>query len=261
MFKKRVLIDIDPGHLQVSSLSCDLETLHHDAFLTVGRKMHDADCEVPTLGMRWRRFSPFVYLPMWEQVADPGPQAPLTSVTQWNWDELMIGDRVVSIAKRDAYLRYIELPRNCQRPFELAANIRSDDRSGDRELLTQAGWRLNDPLTVAGSPEAYQKYIQQSRAEICCPKPIFRELRTGWFSDRSVSYLASGRPVLAEDTGFSESLPTGNGLLVFRDMEQAVAGVAEIDGNYRHHSQAARALAHDLFDSRKCLASMLEACA
>jgi hypothetical protein len=93
-----------------------------------------------------------------------------------------------------------------------------------------------------------------------CAKPIHVAMKTGWFSDRSIAYLASGRPVLAQETGFSERLPTGRGLLGFRDMREAVAGVAEIDGNYAQHSRAARELAEAFFDSRKCLTGLLAAC-
>jgi hypothetical protein len=98
------------------------------------------------------------------------------------------------------------------------------------------------------------------RAEISCPKPVFRELKTGWFSDRSACFLASGRPVLALDTGFSDYLPTGNGLLAFHDVPEAVAGVSAIDSNYAHHMRAARQLAEEFLDSQKCLKGMLAAC-
>ena len=93
-----------------------------------------------------------------------------------------------------------------------------------------------------------------------CAKPIHVAMKTGWFSDRSIAYLASGRPVLAQDTGFTERLPTGHGLLAFRDMREAQAGVAEIDGNYEKHRRAARQLAEAFFDSRKCLTALLAAC-
>jgi hypothetical protein len=215
---------------------------------------------VPTLGVGWTGFLQFVYLPMWRAAPDPGPRAPFTSVTQWNWGELWLGDRVLSVAKRDAYLRYVELPRVSGRPFELAANIHPDDATGDRELLASHGWRLTDPHVVAASPARYRDYIARSRAEISCPKPIYRELGTGWFSDRSACYLASGRPVLAEETGFSEALPTGGGLVAFRDLDEARAGVAAIDADYERHSRAARELAEAYLDSRRVLESMLAAC-
>jgi hypothetical protein len=261
MFRYRVLLDLDPGHLQVSALTVDLDLHSHQAFLTVGKKLHDADCEVPTLGFKWHTFSPFVYLPMWEVRPDPGQEAPFSSVTHWEWGELWLQRRVLSISKRDAYLRYLELPQRVRRPFELAANTGDpEDTIGDRELFERHGWKLLDPWEVAGSPLSYRTYIARSRAEISCPKPIFRELKTGWFSDRSACYLASGRPVLAEDTGFSDHLSTGRGLLCFNKLEEAVAGVTEIDGNYPQHMRAARELAEEYLSSQKWLPAMLSAC-
>lgn len=259
LFRHRVLIDIDPGHLHVSALTFDFAVEQHHTFLTVGTKLHDADCGVPTLGRRWHQFVPFVHLPMWPPAADPGPEAPMTSITQWTWEQLPWGDRVLSVSKRDAYLRYVSAPARAGRPFELAANIHPDDHTGDRELLRRHGWRLVHPHDVAGSPAAYGDYLRRSRAEFGCPKPIHRELRTGWFSDRSACYLASGRPVLFEDTGIGESLPTGAGLLLFRDLEEAVAAVAEADRDWARHSRAARALAAEFLDGRRRLPAMLEA--
>jgi hypothetical protein len=259
LFKCPVLVDLDPGHLQVSSLMHDLDIPAHRAFLTVGTKMHDADCGVPTLNLMWKPFLPFVYLPWWRMTPDPGERAPFTSVTHWEWEELWWQDRVLSVSKRDAYLRYVALPQRAARPFELAANIRLDDPTDDRELLRRHGWNLVHPYRVAGSPPAYRRYIRRSRAEICCPKPIHRELRTGWFSDRSAAYLASGRPVLSEDTGFGKALPTGDGLLTFRTLDEAVAAVEEIDANYARHMQAARDLAESHLDSRRSLEAMLTA--
>jgi hypothetical protein len=261
MFGYRVLLDLDPGHLQVSALTVDLDLHSHQAFLTVGKKLNDPDCGVPTLGLKWHTFLPFVYLPMWELRPDPGHEAPFSSVTHWTWGELWLEHRVLSISKRDAYLRYLELPQRVRRPFELAANIDDpEDEIGDRKLFEHHSWKLVDPWEVASSPLAYQSYIVRSRAEISCPKPVFRELKTGWFSDRSACYLASGRPVLAEDTGFSDHLPTGRGLLCFNSLEEAVAGVTEIDRNYPQHMRAARELAEEYLSSHKCLPSMLSAC-
>ncbi len=259
-FRRRVLIDLDPGHLQVCGLTMDLGIHDHDVVLSVGGKLHDPDCEVPALGLIWRRFRPFVYLPMWQAAPHPGPEAPFSSITQWTWEELHVADRVLSVSKRDAYLRYVSLPRISRCRFELAANIGPEDPANDREILSSHGWRLVDPHRVAGSPSDYRSYIETSRAEFLVPKPIFRELRTGWFSDRSVCYLATGRPVLAEDTGFSERIPTGRGLLAFNDLEEAAAGSAEIQASYALHSSAARELAEAYFDHRGCLNEMLSAC-
>jgi len=260
LFERRVLLDLDPGHLQVSALTVEMDIFEHDTFLSVGKNLNSADCEVPKLGVNWNTFTPFIYLPLWQVNPDPGKDAPFSSVTHWTWAELWYRERVLSISKRDAYLKYIELPKLSGRSFQLAANIHPKDETGDRELLISHGWELIDPWDVARSPNRYRDYISSSRAEIMCPKPIFRELNTGWISDRSVCYLASGRPVLAEDTCFSSYIPTGRGLLTFKNMQEAVEGVREIDCNYKAHMNAARELAEEFFDSKKCLNSMLEVC-
>ena len=257
LFRHRVFVDLDPGHLQISALTWNMGLDDHHTFLSVGRKLHEADCTVPTLGRQWHGFTPFVYLPRWKVAPDPGRQAPFTSITHWKWEELLLDGRTLSASKRTAYLRYLDLPRRAGRPFELAVNLHPDDATGDRELLIGHGWQLTHPYYVAGSPRAYREYIAASRAEISCPKPVFRELRTGWFSDRSACYLASGRPVLAEDTGFSEALPTGSGLLTFTTLEEAVAGVAAIDGDYARHQRVARELAEAHLDSGRTLSAML----
>src|SRR3990172_813974 len=111
MFRHRVLIDLDPGILQVSAAEVGTHLYDHHAYMSVGKKLHDSDCEVPTLGLKWHTFHPFVYLPMWNAMPDPGPQAPFTSVTHWGWGKLQMRDRDLSTSKRKAYLRYVELPQ------------------------------------------------------------------------------------------------------------------------------------------------------
>lgn len=258
-FRHRVLVDLDPAHLQISALTWDLGIHAHHRFLTVGTKIHDRGSETPTLGIEWRPFTPFVYLPLWSVDPDPGAAAAFTSVTQWSWGQLVLGDRTLSVSKRDAYLRYVEMPRQARRPFELAANIDPDDRIGDREQFRAHGWRLVDPHRVAGSPADYQRYVAGSRAEFGCGKPIHAALKTGWFSDRSACYLAAGRPVLLEETGFTERLPAGTGLFSFRDLDEALAAVAEIDADWSRHSRAARAIAEEHLDSSRSLEAMLAA--
>ena len=259
-FKNRALIDVDPGHLQVSSLVCGMDLLDHEHFLSVGTKINDDDCGIPTLGVSWKTFVPVLYLPMWKVRKSERDDAPFTSVTQWNWGELHLGGRVLSVSKRDAYLPYARLPLSADVPFELAANIGEHDPEDDRGLLSDGGWHIVDPHRVCGSPALYQQYISNALAEFSCAKPIYRTLKTGWFSDRSAAFLASGRPVLAEDTGFSEKLPTGKGLIAFRGSEEAIEGVRTIVDDYDRHCEWARELAEEHFDSRKCLPRMLSAC-
>ena len=258
LFKRRVLIDLDPGIFQIAALTQDMGQNEHDAFLTVGSKLHDSDCEAPTLGLTWHTFAPLIYLPLWK-VVDPPRNAPFTSVTEWNWGSITYRDKQLNLGKRDAYEEYITLPKRTKRPFKLAANI-PDEIRDDRELLSCNGWHWVNPHVVANSPFAYQEYIKRSQAEICCPKPIYSELKTGWLSDRSAAYLASGRPVLMRETGVSDHLPTGLGLITFQNLEEAVAGVQNIEANYKYHSHAAREFAEEFLDSEKCLTYMLSVC-
>ena len=120
------------------------------------------------------------------------------------------------------------------------------------------GWRLADPREVAGDPWRYRDYIQRSSAELMVAKNLYVETRSGWFSDRSACYLASGRPVLAQDTGLDGLLPTGEGLITFSTLDEAVAGVEEIEGDYERHSRAAREIAEEHFAAARVLPRLLE---
>jgi len=261
-FKKRALIDLDPGHIQVSALRWDMEIERHEVLFTVGLKMADPDTASPTLGLTWIPFKPLVYLPMWKaSQAGHADYAPFSSVTHWDWGgELPWEGRLLSISKRDAYLRYLDLPLRVDVPIELAVNLHWKDATGDRELLQKNNWRLVYPQTVGRSPSLYRRYVQRCGAELSCPKPVFRELRTGWFSDRSAAFLASGRPVLAEDTGFADHIPTGLGLVKFTNMYEAVSGIEEIASSYARHTKAARELAEEYFDALKTVRFMIDSC-
>lgn len=173
--------------------------------------------------------------------------------------EVWLNARVLSISKRDAYTRYADLPLLCSHRFELAANMHASDPTHDRAKLMDSEWTIVDPHVVASTPARYRRYIAASWAELACPKPIFRELRTGWISDRSAAYLASGRPVLAEDTGFAGHVPTGEGLLSFSDLEAAVAAVEAVSSNPTRHRRAAREIAESHFSGAIVLPAMLEA--
>lgn len=256
-----VLIDLDPAYLQLSATEYDLGLQAHDRFLTLGHGLGCDDRHGPDLGIRWRTFRPFVYLPFWPYTADPGSGSPFTSVTQWTWSWVSWQGVALSTSKRDAYLRYLDLPRHVPVPLQLAVNIDADDVTGDRELLLEHGWQLVHPHDVAATPDLYRRYIQSSRAEFLCPKPIFRDLETGWISDRSLAYLATGRPVMAEETGYSAFTPTGEGLLSFRTLDEAIGGIQRINDDYGRHSIAARELVEAYFDSAACLEEMVTLCA
>jgi hypothetical protein len=263
LFKRRALLDGDPGHLQISLSMVDLDFHldHHDIFLTVGTRINASDSIIPKLGHEWRTFEQLIYLPLWKCEPELKSDSPFTSITQWTWEELHYSGRIFSVSKRDAYLKYLRLPQLVDCSLELAANIGQSDPAGDRALLSENGWRLVDPHQVAPCPARYREYIRSSRGEFMCPKPIHVQLRTGWFSERSLAYLAGGRPVVAEDTGFSERIPTGTGLLAFHDINTAAAAITEIDTNYERHRRAAREVVEAYFDWHKTVETILSACA
>ena len=148
------------------------------------------------------------------------------------------------------------LPHMTGQRFELALDIHSNEVH-DLALLHRNGWTLADPLTVAGDPWSYREFIQGSGAEFTVAKQMYVATQSGWFSDRSVCYLASGRPVLAQDTGFRHRYAVGEGLLAFSTLEEAAAGVAAIAAEPGRHARAARQVAEDCFDSDKVLTRLL----
>jgi hypothetical protein len=150
------------------------------------------------------------------------------------------------------------LPRRADARFTLALSIDPAETS-DIAALHENGWNLVDPAAVAGSPDAYRDFVRGSRAEFCVAKLGYVESRCGWFSDRSACYLASGRPVVAQETGFP--LPRGEGLLAFGDVDDAAAAVEAVQCAYGRHSRAARELAEEYLDSRCVLGRLLEALA
>jgi hypothetical protein len=155
------------------------------------------------------------------------------------------------------FRRFVDLPGLTRCPFELALAIHPTE-TRDLALLSDKGWSLVDPQMVAGDPLSYRRYIGRSRAEFSVAKDLYVQSRGGWVSDRSLCYLASGKPVLAQETGFSRHYPTGEGLLTYSTLEEAVAGVEEITRRPDRHARAARALAEEYFDSDKVLGRLLE---
>jgi hypothetical protein len=152
---------------------------------------------------------------------------------------------------------FMELPRRTDARFRLALAIHPDEVR-DLEALAENGWELVDPVEAAGTPERYERFVRRSMAELGIAKSGYVLSRSGWFSDRSACYLASGRPVLAQETGFSRFLPTGQGLLAFETVDDAVAGVESIRGDYSRHARGARKLAEELLDSDRVLGRLLD---
>jgi hypothetical protein len=161
-----------------------------------------------------------------------------------------------SWSKRDEWLRFVDLPQRSGARFELAMDV--DKNPGDRELLARHGWGIVDPLEVSIDPARYRDYLRRSAGEFSVAKDLNVRLATGWFSDRSACYLAAGRPVVVQDTGFRTSLPSGAGLLAFRTPDEAVDAVREVMAHWPLHSAAARRIAEQCFAATWVLAELLD---
>lgn len=180
--------------------------------------------------------------------------ASFTTVMNWaSFDECVHQGQVYGQKSRE-FAPYFDLPRRAELPMEMAVNAPSDVV----RRLREGGWSFADANVVTRDPWAYQKYLAHSRAEFCVAKHGYVVTRCGWFSDRSSAYLASGRPVVVQDTGFSDVLPTGEGLLCFRTPAEASAALRRVNEDYERHSRAARTLVEEFFDARNVLGDLLE---
>jgi hypothetical protein len=250
-------LDIDPAIQQMWEV-LGLADLFggHDLHFTVGENIGQPSCEVPTCGLDWIATRPPVVLEEWPQV---GEGRALTTVASWRGPYGTIEYEGETYGLRVHEFRgLIGIAGKVEDDLAMALDIDADDRA-DAEALREAGWRLLDPVEVAGTPEAYRSFIQGSSAELSIAKNVYVRSRCGWFSDRSACYLASGRPVLAQDTGYAENLPTGKGLLSFTELDEAVEGVESIRHDWPGHSRAAREIAAEYFDSNLILKRMLDA--
>lgn len=254
---RRVYLDIDPGWSQMwHELGLHDGLDGHDAYVTVGSNVGREDCLVPTCGREWITTVPPVLLDAWRAEVPPSGADAFTTVATWRGPNAPLeyaGERYG--LRAHAFRPLADLPRTTEAPFRLALDIDPAD-TADRALLEDNAWQLEDPLAVADDPDAYRDFVQGSGAELMVAKDLYARTRSGWLSDRSVAYLASGRPVLAQDTGFAPA-PDG-GLLTFSTPAQARAGVAEIRRDPAGHGAAASALARERFDSDRVLGDLLE---
>jgi len=254
----RVYLDLDPAFIQlwhaVEGIDMGLDA--HNRFVTVGLELGRPDCPVPTCGREWIGTVPPVVLSRWEQSAHV-ESGVFTTVANWRgygsveWDGVQYGQKAHSLRK------LMDLPQRTGERVALALAIHPDEIR-DLTALRRHGWELVDPKQAAGSPAGYMDFVRGSKGELGIAKSGYVESRCGWFSDRSACYLASGRPVVAQETGFSRHLPMGEGLLSFATAAQAAAAMDEVAGDYARHSRAARELAESTLDSALVLGRLLE---
>jgi hypothetical protein len=254
---RRVFLDIDPGFGQMWRELGQADVFGgHDQYVTIAENMGQPDCLVPMCGLPWITTRQPVVLERWA-VQSEGPAGSFTSVGAWRgpYAPVEFGPRRYGL-RAQQFRKFAQLPKLCEESFEIALDIHKTE-SSDLALLAANGWRLVDPATAAGDPTAYQRFIQNSKAEFLVAKGMYVDTHSGWFSDRSACYLASGKPVLAQDTGLGSHYEVGEGLLLFETLEEAREGVAAISRDYRRHARAARAVAEECFDSDRVLTTLL----
>jgi hypothetical protein len=254
---RRVFLDTDPGYGQMwRELGLADIFAGHDDHVTIAENIGRVDCAIPTAGLSWHTTPQPVFLDAWRANGPPSSDT-FTSVGAWRGPYAPIELNGITYGLRvHEFRKFIDLPQRTGRRFELALDIDPAETS-DLALLDANGWDLVNPIGVAHSPAAYRSYLQSSLAELMVSRGIYVQTRSGWFSERSICYLASGRPVLAQDTGLDGLYPLGEGLLAFRTVEEAADGVEEICADYPRHSVAARELAEAYFGSDQVLGRLL----
>ena len=255
---RRVYLDLDPTFIQLwaAEYGIDMSFDAHNHFVTIGQEIGQPECDVPTCGRDWKTTHQPVVLSEWP-VAEQIEHDAFTSIGNWRAYGSAESKGVFYGQKAHSVRDFMDLPSRTEENIILALAIYAGDEK-DIDALAANGWACLDPRQVAGTPSDYRTFIQRSKAELGIAKHGYVQSQCGWFSDRSVCYLASGRPVVAQDTGFSRRLPLGEGLLSFSTSEEAASAIDRVRSDYSRHSAAARSIAEDIFDSNKVLPRLLE---
>jgi hypothetical protein len=288
---KKLFLDSDPMFTQVALASGKQDVIDriraHDFHFTFAENIGAVDCRVPTTGLDWIPTRQPVVLEWWEPISEtPGgvvaavsgsgvvahgepaesQSRPTTAgqvrdvfTTVMNWvsykgceyDGETWGQKDVE------FMKFIDLPQKTDQKFEIAMGM-GPGMKRPTELLQEKGWKIIEPSEHLPDPWTYRDYLRGSKGEWSVAKEGYVKSRSGWFSCRSACYLALGRPCVLQDTGWSAHYPTGDGLFAFDTVEEAIAGIDEINADYAHHSAEARALARQMFDARTVLGAMLE---
>jgi hypothetical protein len=259
----RVYVETDPVTAELRLAQGDEHTreafANHDLIFTYGENFGAPDCGVPLNGLdgKYRKTRQPVDLQLWPMAYDASARF-FTTIGNYrqSGNDVTYRGETYHWSKHHEWERFADLPRHTSQPFELAMMPEDD---GDREFLRSRGWRLVPPfgmsLDVFG---AYPQYFRKSRAEFTVAKDQNVRLRSGWFSERDACYLASGKPVITQDTGLSKVFPTGEGLFAFSSMEDALRAIDAINGDYRRHCEAARGIAAEFFAADKVALRLLD---
>ncbi len=250
---RRVLVDTDPVFTQIGGHGMSESFSQYHALFTYGENIGRPGCPAPTGGARWLPTRQPVTLDLWPATTGES-SAPFTTVMNWSaYGDREYEGRIYGQKDRE-FTPFFNLPNETGQLMEIALNAPLETR----KRLAAGGWRLTDPGEVTRDPWVYQDYLRSSRAEFSVAKHAYVSARCGWFSDRSAGYLAMGRPVIVQDTGFSDFLPCGEGLLAFRTPAEAIEAINRLSDDYERHCRAARAVAEEYFDARLVLNDLLE---
>ncbi len=246
-----IYLETDPVELEIELFNQDAGTVAfcapHVAFFTWGLNYNHPDCRVPLPPQfPFRHTRPPVLCDLWDN-GEPGGAA-LTTVGNWRqpWHDVVFQGETYHWSKHHEFLKVLDLPR--RRPeqiFELALGSYTE---ADQQMLEEQGWRVAPAADISNDLDAYRNYLQRSRGEFTVAKDQNVRLRSGWFSERSAQYLAAGRPVITQETGFSNTLPTGRGLFGFATMDDILAAVDAVNSNYELHCRAAAEIAREYFN-------------
>jgi len=254
--RRSALVDIDPGLLQIWIAEGDMVVAPHDRWFTIGETVGTPEARFPDCGRTWLYTPPPLHLPSWPALDSPTSDA-YTTISHWWEDRWVCFDGVeYQNDKRTSFLEFIEVPRSSSVPVELATNLTEGDED-ERVALEANGWRVRDSTEIR-LPSQYREYVQRSRGEFSCAKPSCMHLQNAWVSDRTICYLASGRPAIVQHTGASRILPDDLGMMRFRTPEEATNALLRVEAEYDLHARAARALAEETFDGERVVRAVLE---
>jgi hypothetical protein len=256
-----VYFGTDPGHHEIAFAggNKDVRTLieEHADFITYGENIGNTDCPLPPLpGLRSRTRQP-ILLHLWQDGA-PLKQE-FTTVGNWRQTDrdIEFESQTYRWSKHHEFLKFVDLPQRTDQSIELATGL-ANLNPEERNLLESKGWRLRDAHPFTTDPWRYRDYVRSSRGEFTVAKDLHIRLRSGWFSERSACYLAAGRPVVTQDTGFGKVLPTGEGLFAFNTIDEILAAFEAINSDYERHSRAARAIAEEYFRAETVLEKVID---
>jgi hypothetical protein len=253
--RPRILLETDPGYTHLWAAGGDAADVfgEHDFYFTVGGNVGTQRCALPTVGLPWRPIWNPVVLDWWLP-GGPMTRDRFTTVADWrSYGYLEFGGQVLG-PKAEEFRKFLDLPARAGESPEIALAI--DPQDPDLAELCRHGWVIERPQAVA-TPALYRDYVSGSAGEFSCVKGGYAGTRGGWFSDRSACYLAAGRPVILQVTGFEDLLPTGRGLFAVRTAEEAAEAMKTVRRDYARHAAAARSIAEEYFDSDRIVRRLL----